>query len=161
MGSGGFRQDLYHRLKVVSIHLPPLRSRREDITLLTDYFLRQFTASHAKTVTSISPVARKALMTHAWPGNVRELKNTIESMVVVDSDGILDIDDLTEDLAPHPRRLLRIGHVGSRPARRPTPRRDREILHRRDAEAHQRQPRRSLQTPRDRRADPLPQDQGI
>jgi two-component system response regulator HydG len=100
MGSGGFRQDLYHRLKVVSIHLPPLRSRREDITLLTDYFLKQFTASHGKTVTAIAPAARKALMTHSWPGNVRELKNTIESMVVVDYDGILDSDDLPEDLNP-------------------------------------------------------------
>ena len=99
IGSGGFRQDLYHRLKVVSVHLPPLRSRREDITLLTDYFLKQFTASHGKTVTSITPAARKALMAHPWPGNVRELKNTIESMVVIDSDGVLDVDDLTEDLA--------------------------------------------------------------
>jgi two-component system response regulator HydG len=84
----------------VSIHLPPLRSRREDITLLTDYFLKQFTASHGKTVTAIAPAARKALMTHSWPGNVRELKNTIESMVVVDYDGILDSDDLPEDLNP-------------------------------------------------------------
>ena len=112
IGSGGFRQDLYHRLKVVSVHLPPLRSRREDITLLTDYFLRQFTASHGKAVTSISPAARKALMTHPWPGNVRELKNTIESMVVVDYDGILDIDDLTEDLAPTPGGPLEAGASG-------------------------------------------------
>ncbi len=100
IGSGGFRQDLYHRLKVVSVHLPPLRSRREDITLLTDYFLKQFTASHEKVVTSMAPAARKALMTHAWPGNVRELKNTIESMVVVDYDGMLDLDDLPEELLP-------------------------------------------------------------
>ncbi len=98
--STSFRQDLYHRLKVVSVHLPPLRSRREDITLLTDYFLKQFSASHAKTVTSIAPAARKALMAYAWPGNVRELKNNIESMVVIDSDGVLDVDDLTEDLVP-------------------------------------------------------------
>ncbi len=100
INSGGFRQDLYHRLKVVSVHLPPLRSRREDITLLTDYFLKQFTASHDKVVTSISPAARKALMSHSWPGNVRELKNSIESMVVVDYDGVLDLDDLPEELLP-------------------------------------------------------------
>src|SRR3954467_14781064 len=100
IGSGGFRQDLYHRLKVVSVHLPPLRSRREDITLLTDYFMKQFAASHGKTVSSMSQAARKSLMAHPWPGNVRELKNTIESMVVIDSDGILDVDDLTEDLVP-------------------------------------------------------------
>ena len=138
IGSGGFRQDLYHRLKVVSVHLPPLRSRREDITLLTDYFLKQFTASHGKVVTSISPAARKALMTHPWPGNVRELKNTIESMVVVDYDGILDVDDLTEDLAPTPRRLVRPPvRPELEPARRPAARGDREVLHRRDPQAHQ------------------------
>jgi two-component system response regulator HydG len=98
IASGSFRQDLYHRLKVVSVHLPPLRARREDITLLTDHFLRQYTASHEKTITGITPAARKALMTYSWPGNVRELKNAIESMVVVDFDGIIDVDDLTEEL---------------------------------------------------------------
>ncbi len=98
IASGSFRQDLYHRLKVVSIHLPPLRSRREDIALLTETFVKQFTASHAKTVTAMTPAARKALLAYAWPGNVRELKNVIESMVVVDFDGILDVDDLPEDL---------------------------------------------------------------
>jgi len=100
ISSAGFRQDLYHRLKVVSVHLPPLRARREDITLLTDFFLRQFAASHGKVVTSITAATRKVLMAHPWPGNVRELKNTIESMVVIDSDGVLDVDDLTEDLVP-------------------------------------------------------------
>jgi two-component system response regulator HydG len=103
--AGTFRQDLLHRLKVVSVKLPPLRSRREDIPLLIEYFLKEFTASHDKAVTSISPAARKALMAYSWPGNVRELKNTIESMVVIDSDGVLDIDDLTEDIqsiAPAP-----------------------------------------------------------
>src|SRR5262249_58909863 len=96
--SGTFRQDLFHRLKVVSISLPPLRSRREDIPLLIDYFLKEHTATHGKAVSSITPAARKALMVYSWPGNVRELKNTIESMVVVDSDGVLDLDDLTEDV---------------------------------------------------------------
>jgi two-component system response regulator HydG len=93
-----FRQDLFHRLKVVSVKLPPLRQRREDIPLLIDFFLKDFSASHGKTVNSITPAARKALMAHPWPGNVRELKNTIESMVVIDSDGVLDVDDLTEDI---------------------------------------------------------------
>lgn len=96
--TGSFRQDLYHRLKVVSVKLSPLRERREDIPLLIEFFLKEFTTSHGKTVTSITPATRKALMSHPWPGNVRELKNTIESMVVIDYDGILDIDDLTEDI---------------------------------------------------------------
>ncbi len=95
---GSFRQDLFHRLKVVSVKLPPLRSRREDIPLLIEYFLKEFTTSHGKSVQSITPAARKALAAYPWPGNVRELKNTIESMVVIDSDGILDVDDLTEDV---------------------------------------------------------------
>jgi two-component system response regulator HydG len=98
INSGAFRQDLYHRLKVVSIKLPSLRSRREDIPLLFDYFLKEFSATHGKRIASLSPAARKALMAYNWPGNVRELRNTIESMVVMDSDGVLDVDDLTEDL---------------------------------------------------------------
>jgi two-component system, NtrC family, response regulator HydG len=93
-----FRQDLYHRLKVVSIKLPPLRQRRDDIPLLIEHFLKDFTASHGKTISVITPSVRKVLMGYSWPGNVRELKNTIESMVVIDSDGIIDLDDLTEDL---------------------------------------------------------------
>ena len=98
IASGKFRQDLYHRLKVVSVKLPPLRSRREDIPLLIEAFLKEFAASHGKQVRGVSPAARKALAAYAWPGNVRELRNTIESMVVMDFDGLLDLDDLTEDL---------------------------------------------------------------
>jgi two-component system response regulator HydG len=98
IAAGTFRQDLYHRIKVVSVKLPPLRQRREDIPLLIEFFLKEFAASHDKKITSITPAARKALMSHSWPGNVRELKNTIESMVVIDIDGVLDSDDLTEEI---------------------------------------------------------------
>ena len=98
IAEGKFRQDLYHRLKVVSVKLPPLRERREDIPLLIDHFLKEFTASHGKTITGITPAVRKVLAAYSWPGNVRELKNTIESMVVIDVDGLIDVDDLTEDL---------------------------------------------------------------
>jgi two-component system, NtrC family, response regulator HydG len=95
---GSFRQDLFHRLKVVSVKLPPLRARREDIPLLIDFFLKDFTASHGKTISALTPAARKALTVYPWPGNVRELRNTIESMVVIDVDGVLDVDDLPEDI---------------------------------------------------------------
>jgi two-component system, NtrC family, response regulator HydG len=78
--------------------LPPLRERREDIPLLIEHFLKEFTASHGKTITAVTPAVRKAIMAYSWPGNVRELRNTIESMVVLDSDGQLDLDDMTEDL---------------------------------------------------------------
>ncbi|GIW88440.1 MAG: sigma-54-dependent Fis family transcriptional regulator [Isosphaeraceae bacterium] len=98
IAEGKFRQDLYHRIKVVSLKLPPLRQRREDIPLLIDHFLKEFSESHGKKISGITPAARKALMTYSWPGNVRELKNTIESMVVMDLDGVLDLDDLTEEL---------------------------------------------------------------
>jgi len=98
IASGAFRNDLYHRLKVVSVKLPPLRERREDIDLLIDHFLKEFTTSHGKKISSITPAARKILRGHHWPGNVRELKNVVESMVVIDFDGILDVDDLTEEL---------------------------------------------------------------
>src|SRR5580658_3917441 len=98
IAAGKFRQDLYHRLKVVSIKLAPLRERRDDIPLLIEHFLRSLSASHGKSIVAITPAVRKVLMAYSWPGNVRELKNTIESMVVIDADGRLDLDDLTEDL---------------------------------------------------------------
>jgi two-component system response regulator HydG len=98
IAAGSFRQDLYHRLKVVSVKLPPLRERREDIPLLLDYFLKEFNTSHGKSVKTIAPAVRKLLTTYSWPGNVRELRNVIESLVVIDSDNNLDVDDLTEDL---------------------------------------------------------------
>ncbi len=96
--AGEFRQDLYHRLKVVSVKLPPLRERREDMDLLIDHFLKEFTTSHGRKISSITPAARKILRQYSWPGNVRELKNVIESMVVIDTDGVLDVDDVTEDI---------------------------------------------------------------
>lgn len=96
--AGTFRSDLYFRLKVVTIHLPPLRERREDVVPLTDHFRRQFARRHHKTVKSVSPAVAKRLFTFDWPGNVRQLRNTIDAMVVLDNDGILDLDDLPPEL---------------------------------------------------------------
>ncbi|WP_337174164.1 sigma-54 dependent transcriptional regulator [Paludisphaera sp.] len=112
ISTGAFRQDLYHRLKVVSIRLPPLRERREDIDLLIDHFLKEFTASHDKKIQSITPAARKILRHYSWPGNVRELRNVIESMVVIDFDGVLDVDDLTEDLQSGAAGATTEAHAG-------------------------------------------------
>ncbi|MGO9468457.1 MAG: sigma-54-dependent transcriptional regulator [Isosphaeraceae bacterium] len=98
IAEGKFRQDLFHRLKVVSVKLPPLRERREDIPLLIEHFLRDLSAAHGKAITGVTPAVRKTFLAHTWPGNVRELKNTIESMIVIDCNGVLDVDDLTEDL---------------------------------------------------------------
>jgi two-component system response regulator HydG len=93
---------LYHRLKVVTIRLPPLRERTEDIPALIDYFLKQFCKQHGKQIRGVSPAARRRLLTFSWPGNVRQLRNVIESMVVVDYDGVLDLDDLPEELSGPP-----------------------------------------------------------
>ncbi|MEK6559688.1 MAG: sigma-54 dependent transcriptional regulator [Planctomycetota bacterium] len=95
---GKFREDLYFRLNVVSIKLPPLRERKEDIPLLIDVFLREFLQTHNKTISYISPEARKILCNYPWPGNVRELKNCIESMVVVGTKNTLDIEDIPEHI---------------------------------------------------------------
>ncbi|HVX09762.1 MAG TPA: sigma-54 dependent transcriptional regulator [Pirellulales bacterium] len=97
--SGSFRSDLYHRLKVVTVTLPRLVERSQDIPLLIEHFMKQFAKRHQKTIKSMSTAARRRLLAYDWPGNVRELRNTIESMVVVDYDGILDLDDLPSELA--------------------------------------------------------------
>jgi len=100
IADGTFREDLYHRLKVVTINLPRLADRREDIPLLVDYFVKEHSKRHQKTIRGISTAARRRLLAFDWPGNVRQLRNVIESMVVVDIDEVLDLDDLPDELAP-------------------------------------------------------------
>jgi two-component system response regulator HydG len=102
IAAGTFRSDLYHRLKVVTIRLPTLRQRSQDIPILIDYFIKQFSGQHGKQIRGMSPAARRKLLGFDWPGNVRQLRNVVESMVVVDYDGLLDIDDLPEELAGPP-----------------------------------------------------------
>src|SRR5262249_50132315 len=85
---GTFRQDLYFRLKVVTVKLPPLRERREDIGLLTAHFIKEFNQRHGKKVTGVAEPLRRALYSYDWPGNIRELRNLIESMVVQNQDGV-------------------------------------------------------------------------
>jgi two-component system, NtrC family, response regulator HydG len=94
--TGTFRQDLYFRLKVVTVKLPPLRERKEDLPLLCNHFFKEFSQRHGKKVTSIADPLRKAIHFYDWPGNVRELRNLIESMVVQDTDGVLNLDDLQD-----------------------------------------------------------------
>jgi two-component system, NtrC family, response regulator HydG len=107
--AGTFRSDLFHRLKVVTIDLPRLAERSHDIPLLTEHFLKQFSKRHHKQIQSISAAARRRLMSYDWPGNVRQLRNVIESMVVVDYDGVLDVDDLPSELAPAGEAAEEIG----------------------------------------------------
>jgi two-component system response regulator HydG len=102
IAAGTFRSDLYHRLKVVTISLPKLSERLQDIPLLIEHFIRQFARRHHKQIKSMTPAARVKLMGYPWPGNVRELRNTIESMIVVDFDGVLDLDDLPPEFIGQP-----------------------------------------------------------
>jgi len=99
IAAGSFRNDLYHRLKVVTIRLPTLIERSEDIPVLIDHFTKQFVRQHGKQIRGMSPAARRKILGYDWPGNVRQLRNVVESMVVVDYDGLLDTDDLPEELA--------------------------------------------------------------
>lgn len=97
--AGTFRSDLYHRLKVVTIELPPLRERLEDVVPLMDHFRKFFLRRHDKPVAHFTPAVTKRFFSYDWPGNVRQLRNFVETMVVLDTDGKLDLDDLPPELA--------------------------------------------------------------
>ena len=95
---GRFREDLFHRLNVISLHLPPLRDRKEDIPLLIDRFLGQFCADNGKPPRLFTHGAMKLLMDYDWPGNVRELENVVERAVVLSTQEAMDADILPESV---------------------------------------------------------------
>ena len=106
--AGTFRQDLYYRLNVISLTLPPLRERREDIALLAYYFVAKYSKKCKRLVSGISPETRNCLLAYDWPGNVRELENAIERAVVLGNSEVLMPDDLPESLlatSPAPQNL--------------------------------------------------------
>jgi two-component system response regulator AtoC len=94
IAQGSFREDLYYRLNVIPIHMPPLRERKEDILLLTHHFRRKYATGCGKTVDFVSPEAQRVLMEHSWPGNVRELENAVEYAVTLADGGLIDIEHL-------------------------------------------------------------------
>ncbi|MGP1431489.1 MAG: sigma-54-dependent transcriptional regulator [Treponema sp.] len=98
VADGAFRSDLYYRLNVVHLHVPPLRERKEDLPLMIDAFLKEFTEENAKVITSIEPKARAALYAYDWPGNIRQLRNCLESAVVMSSDNTIRLADLPEPI---------------------------------------------------------------
>ena len=104
--TGMFREDLYHRLNVVKLTMPPLRDRRDDVPLLASYFTMKYANECKRSVTGITPEARALLQTYDWPGNVRELENAIERAVVLGSAETIGIEDL-------PRRVLDLADGGS------------------------------------------------
>jgi two-component system response regulator HydG len=95
---GSFREDLYYRLKVVTVHLPPLRERRQDIPLLLNHFIGEFSQAHKKPVREIEREAVNILSSYAWPGNVRELKHVVENMVVVSQGPVLSVENLPDNI---------------------------------------------------------------
>ncbi len=102
---GILREDLFYRLNVIPIHIPPLRERREDIPLLVTHFLRTMSAELRRTVRGVTPAALAVLENYRWPGNVRELENVIERALVLGSGDMLDVDALPPDLR-RPREVL-------------------------------------------------------
>lgn len=94
---GTFREDLFYRLNVVVMDIPPLRERKEDVPLLINHFLKRFAAENGKNVTGITSEARDLLLKYDYPGNVRELENIIERAVVISRNAVISIDDLPFD----------------------------------------------------------------
>jgi two-component system NtrC family response regulator len=94
---GTFREDLFYRLNVVVVDMPPLRERKEDVPLLIDHFLKRFAAENGKNVTGITSEARDLLLKYDYPGNVRELENIIERAVVISRNSVISVDDLPFD----------------------------------------------------------------
>jgi two-component system nitrogen regulation response regulator GlnG len=103
---GEFRDDLYYRLNVLNIYLPPLRERRSDIPLLVRRFIREFAQAHDRTFRGIAPEAMQLLVEAPWPGNVRQLRNLIESMVVLAPGAEIRAGDIPADVLEGPGRLL-------------------------------------------------------
>jgi DNA-binding NtrC family response regulator len=99
---GSFRQDLYYRLKGINLYLPPLRSRKEDIPILTRYFLAQSNARHRKTVRSVDAAGQRRLVEYAWPGNIRELKNALDTLVVLSSGPRISDEAVAAQLSDSP-----------------------------------------------------------
>jgi DNA-binding NtrC family response regulator len=100
---GTFREDLFYRLKVVPIRVPPLRERREDILPIARHFLDQFNRAFGKSFASIEPAAERVLLTYPWPGNIRELRNLFERIVLLNQGTSLQAEHLTAAIAPAPR----------------------------------------------------------
>jgi DNA-binding NtrC family response regulator len=109
---GNFREDLYYRLNVVNINVPPLRSRREDVEPLSRFFLEKYTAETGKKITDLSPRALSCLLAHDWPGNVRELQNAIERAVVLSKGSVLTPRDFPQGMQGDDQICLQIPEKG-------------------------------------------------
>ncbi len=113
--TGAFREDLYYRLKVVTLVVPPLRDRKEDIPALVETFIADFNRRHGGRIQGLTPQAQSLLMAHAWPGNVRELKNAVESAAILATGETVGAEGFA-DLAARGRGPARPGWPGAGPA---------------------------------------------
>jgi transcriptional regulator with PAS, ATPase and Fis domain len=93
-----FREDLFYRINVIPIHLPPLRERKADMPVLITHFLKKFNKSKEKNIKGVTPEAMNCLMRYHWPGNVRELQNLIEMLVVIKEYGNIELKDLPDKI---------------------------------------------------------------
>jgi DNA-binding NtrC family response regulator len=106
---GSFRRDLLHRVNAITLEVPPLRERREEIEPLCRHFLALSSERTGSRVERITPAAMAKLYTHGWPGNVRELRNLIESRAALGSGPLLDVEDLPSSFGPHPEPIAKPG----------------------------------------------------
>jgi DNA-binding NtrC family response regulator len=107
---GRFREDLFYRLNVITIDLPPLRARREDIPLLVDYFLDKFSQENERGPRQMSPESLRCLLDYSWPGNVRELENVMERAVVLSSAASVGVDLLPDNIVGRATGLQLLEH---------------------------------------------------
>jgi DNA-binding NtrC family response regulator len=109
---GKFREDLFYRLNVITIDLPPLRQRKEDIPLLVEFFLQRYSEENERPARRVTPEALRALLTYSWPGNVREVENVIERAVVLSSGPEIGTDLLPDHIAGRGTLFPRLEHHG-------------------------------------------------
>jgi len=107
INKGKFREDLYYRLNVIPMKVPPLKQRKSDIPLLIDHFLKKFQKGAKKKITDFSPEAMDAMLKYDWPGNVREVENVIKRLTILCDDEVVNVDDLPEHI-PHKGRAVRV-----------------------------------------------------
>ncbi len=103
---GSFRQDLFYRLNVIPLEIPPLRERGDDVFLLAEHFMRHFNQRFSANLTGIDDAARAAMRAHRWPGNVRELQNLIERVATLKQEGVVTLDDLPSRMLSREQRIL-------------------------------------------------------
>jgi transcriptional regulator with PAS, ATPase and Fis domain len=101
---GRLREDLYFRINTLTLHVPALRERQNDIPVLAEWFLQRFVAQHDRNISAFHPDAVRALVDYAWPGNVRELQHVVERAVILAQGSIIGVDDLPDGIAATPAR---------------------------------------------------------